>query len=131
MAFTLSAATIELLEGRNYAVLATINADGSPHTSAMWVGRDGNDVVMSTVEGRRKHRNMVRDPRVSVTVIDSANGENYVELRGRVTMTPDVGLIVDNRLSWKYDGKDKDPDRPGMVRVIVRLTVEKATGRAA
>ena len=86
---------------------------------------------MSTVEGRRKHRNMVRDPRVSLTVIDSADGENYVELRGRVTMTPDVGLVVDNRLSWKYDGKDKDPDRPGMVRVVIRLTVEKATGRAA
>jgi PPOX class probable F420-dependent enzyme len=131
MAFTLSPATIELLEGRNYAVLATINPDGSPHTSTMWVGCDGGDVVMSTVEGRRKHRNMIRDPRVSLAVIDSADGENYVELRGRVTMTPDVGLIVDNRLSWKYDGKDKDPDRPGMVRVVVRLTVEKATGRAA
>lgn len=65
MAFTLSAATIELLEGRNYAVLATINPDGSAHTSTMWVGCDGGDVVMSTVEGRRKHRNMIRDPRVS------------------------------------------------------------------
>jgi PPOX class probable F420-dependent enzyme len=97
----------------------------------MWVGRDGDDVVMSSVEGRRKHRNMVRDPRVSLTVIDSADGESYVELRGRVTMTPDTGLVVDNRLSWKYDGKDKDPDRPGMVRVVIRLTVEKATGRAA
>jgi PPOX class probable F420-dependent enzyme len=131
MSFTLSPATIKLLEERNYAVLATINPDGSPHTSAMWVGRDGDDVVMSSVEGRRKHRNMVRDPRVSLTVIDSADGENYVELRGRVTMTPDAGLVVDNRLSWKYDGKDKDPDRPGMVRVVIRLTVEKATGRAA
>jgi PPOX class probable F420-dependent enzyme len=131
MSFTLSQATIKLLEERNYAVLATINPDGSPHTSAMWVGRDGDDVVMSSVEGRRKHRNMVRDPRVSLTVIDSADGENYVELRGRVTMTPDVGLVVDNRLSWKYDGKDKEPDRPGMVRVVIRLTVEKATGRAA
>jgi len=131
MPFTLSPATIELLEERNYAVLATINPDGSPHTSTMWVGYDGGDVVMSTVEGRRKHRNMIRDPRVSLTVIDSANGENYVELRGCVTMTPDVGLIVDNRLSRKYDGKDKDPDQPGMVRVVVRLTVEKATGRAA
>jgi PPOX class probable F420-dependent enzyme len=131
MAFTLSPATIELLEGRNYAVLATINPDGSPHTSAMWVGYDAGDVVMSTVEGRHKHRNMVRDPRVSLTVIDAADGENYVELRGRVTMAPDVGLIVDNRLSWKYDGKDKDPDQPGMVRVVVRLAVEKAAGRAA
>jgi PPOX class probable F420-dependent enzyme len=131
MAFTLSPATVELLDGRNYAVLATINPDGSPHTSAMWVGRDGDDVVMSTVAGRRKQRNMARDPRVSVTVIDAADAENYVELRGQVTMTPDTGLVVDNRLSWKYDGKDKDPDPPGTERVVVRLTVTRATGRAA
>ena len=131
MPFTLSPATIELLNGRNYAVLATLNPDGSPHTSAMWVGRDGHDVVMSTVAGRRKHRNMVLDPRISVTVMDATDGENYVELRGRVTMTPDTGLVVDNQLSWKYDGKDKDPDPPGTERVVVRLTVTKATGRAA
>jgi PPOX class probable F420-dependent enzyme len=131
MPFTLSPATIELLNGRNYAVLATLNPDGSPHTSAMWVGRDGDDVVMSTVAGRRKHRNMVLDPRISVTVMDATDGENYVELRGRVNMTPDTGLVVDNQLSWKYDGKDKDPDPPGTERVVVRLTVTKATGRAA
>ena len=131
MPFTLSPATIELLNGRNYAVLATLNPDGSPHTSAMWVGRDGDDVLMSTVAGRRKHRNMVLDPRISVTIMDATDGENYVELRGRVTMTPDTGLVVDNKLSWKYDGKDKDPDPPGTERVVVRLTVTKATGRAA
>src|SRR5579859_4466940 len=55
----------------NYAVLATVNPDGSPHTSVMWVGRDGDDLLFSTLEGRVKHRNMLRDPRVSVTVIDS------------------------------------------------------------
>jgi len=131
MAISLSAGTIRLLDGRNYAVLATLNEDGSPQTSAMWVGRDGDDLLMSTVEGRLKHRNMVRDPRVSVTVIDSADPENYVELRGTVTMAPDVGRTFDTSLSWKYDGKDPDPDRPGAVRVIVRVRVAKASGRAA
>jgi PPOX class probable F420-dependent enzyme len=97
----------------------------------MWVGRDGGDVLFSTVAGRVKHRNMSRDPRVSVTVIDSSDPENYVELRGRVSMTPDVGRRVDTELSWKYDGKDPDPDRPGAVRVIVRMVVEKAAGKAA
>jgi hypothetical protein len=83
------------------------------------------------VAGRVKHRNMMRDPRVSVTVIDSADPENYVELRGRVSMTPDVGRQVDTQLSWKYDGKDPGEDRPGAVRVVVRMVVEKATGYAA
>src|SRR5579875_4033335 len=131
MGFAFSEATLRLLDGRNYAVLATVNPDGSPQTSVMWVARDGADVLFSTVEGRRKHRNMVRDPRVSVSVIDSADPENYVELRGRVSMAPDVGRSFDTQLSWKYDGRDPDPDRPGAVRVIVRLTVDKTTGPAA
>jgi PPOX class probable F420-dependent enzyme len=131
MAIPLSAATRALTDGKNYAVLATINADGSPQTSVMWVGRDGDDLLFSTVEGRRKHRNMLRDPRVSVSVIDAADPENYVELRGRVSMTPDEGRRVDTRLSWKYDGRDPDEDRPGAVRVVVRLTVERAAGPGA
>ena len=125
MSIRLSDATLALLDGRNYAVLATINRDGSPQTSVMWIGHDGNDLLFSTVEGRVKHRNMRRDPRVSVTVIDSSDPENYVELRGRVSMTPDVGRQFDIQLSWKYDGKDPGEDRPGAVRVVVRMLVEK------
>ncbi len=63
-------------------------------------------------------------------MLDSADPENYVELRGRVSMTPDVGRALDTRLSWKYDGRDPGEDRPGAVRVVVRMVVEKATGYA-
>jgi PPOX class probable F420-dependent enzyme len=131
MGIPLSEATLRLLDGRNYAILATVNPDGSPQTSVLWVGREGSDLLFSTVAGRVKHRNMMRDPRVSVTVLDSADPENYVELRGRVSMTPDVGRRVDTQLSWKYDGRDPGADRPGAVRVVVRMVVEKATGYAA
>ena len=131
MGIALSEAAVRLLDGKNYAVLATVNPDGSPQTSVIWVGRDDSDVLFSTVEGRVKHRNMVRDPRVSLTVIDTADPDNYVELRGRVSMTPDIGRRLDTQLSWKYDGKDPDEDRPGAVRVVVRIDVEKATGPAA
>jgi len=131
MGIALSEATLRLVDGRNYAVLATVNRDGSPQSSVVWVGRDGGDLLFSTVEGRVKYRNMVRDPRVSVTVIDSADPDNYVELRGRVSMTPDSGRRVDAQLSWKYDGKDPGQDRPGAVRVVVRMVVEKAAGYAA
>lgn len=131
MSVALSDGALRLLDGRNYAVLATVNPDGSPQTSVMWVGRDGADLLFSTVEGRVKHRNMVRDPRVSVTVIESADPENYVEMRGRVTITADVGRRLDTELSWKYDGKDPGVDRPGAVRVAVRMTVERVTGHGA
>ena len=131
MGIKLSEPAARLIDGRNYAVLATVNADGSPQTSVMWVGRDGDDLLFSTVEGRLKHRNMVRDPRVSVTVIDSADPEDYVELRGIASMAPDIGRRFDISLSWKYDGKDPGEDRPGAVRVVVRVEVLKAAGYAA
>jgi PPOX class probable F420-dependent enzyme len=131
MAFALNDETRRLLDGPNFAVLATINPDGAPQTSAMWVGRDGDDVLFSTVAGRRKHANMVRDPRVSVTVLDAEDPYNYVELRGRVTITEDVGRRFDTGLSWKYDGREPDPDPPGAVRLVVRMEVDRATGYAA
>jgi PPOX class probable F420-dependent enzyme len=67
MGIALSEETLRLVDGKNYAVLATVNPDGSPQTSVVWVGRDGGDLLFSTVEGRVKYRNMLRDPRVSVS----------------------------------------------------------------
>ena len=120
-----------LLDGRHFAVLATLNPDGGPQTSAMWVGREDDEVLFSTVAGRRKHRNLERDRRLSVTILDSDDPYNYVELRGTATFTEDVGRAFDTGLSWKYDERDPDPDPPGAVRLIIRMTVDKATGYAA
>jgi PPOX class probable F420-dependent enzyme len=131
MTISLTQPTLALIDGKNYAVLATLNPDGSPQTSVIWVGRDDDGVLFTTVEGRVKHRNMVRDPRVSITVIDSADPEYYVELRGRMeSITHDAGRQMDTQLSWKYDGRDPAPERPGAVRVVVRIAVERVTGRA-
>jgi PPOX class probable F420-dependent enzyme len=132
MSITLNDEIRRLLDGPNFAVLATLNPDGGPQTSAMWLGRDGDDVLFSTVAGRRKHKNLLRDPRASVVVLDAEDPYNYVELRGRVvSMDEDVGRAFDTGLSWKYDGKDPDPDRPGAVRLVLRMTVDRATGYAA
>jgi PPOX class probable F420-dependent enzyme len=128
MGISLSDAVRELVDGKNYATLATINADGSPQTSAMWVGRDGDDLLFSTVAGRLKDRNMRRDPRVSVTIMEREDPENYTEIRGTATITDAGGRELDDRLSWKYDGKEAGEDAPGAVRVVVRVVPEKVTG---
>lgn len=121
----------ELLAGPNYATLATLNADGSPQCSPMWVGVDGDDLVFSTVAGRWKVRNIERDPRVSVSVVDHTDPERYVEIRGRAVVEPEGGVELDEKLAWVYDGGPADPDPPGTVRVVVRVTPTTVVGRMA
>ncbi|ALG05923.1 PPOX class F420-dependent oxidoreductase [Kibdelosporangium phytohabitans] len=120
-----------IVDGKNFATIATINADGSPQTSVVWIGRDGDDLLVSTVKGRLKDRNLRRDPRVSVTVVDHENPYNYFEARGTVTFTEKGGSELINTLSHKYTGGDYTGDEgTDNVRVIVRITPEKLTGYA-
>lgn len=95
----------ELLRGPNFAVITTINADGTPHQSVVWVAeRDGN-VVFSTVEGRAKHRNLVRDPRIGVLVLDRADGYRYSQIRGIARLEATSADALIDELSRKYTGK--------------------------
>ncbi|TCO58029.1 PPOX class F420-dependent oxidoreductase [Actinocrispum wychmicini] len=121
-----------MVDGRNFATLATINADGSPQTSVVWIARDGDDLLISTVIGRLKERNLRRDPRASVSVFDQDNPYNYFEARGSVTFTEVDGFKLINDLSHKYGGQDFTGDvGTDHVRVIIRLTPEKISGNAA
>jgi PPOX class probable F420-dependent enzyme len=131
MSVTLNDASLALIDGLNFATIATINPDGSPQTSVVWVTRDGNDLLFSTVVGRRKERNLRRDPRVSVTIFDQAQPYNYIEVRGSVTLDPQGGRELIDALSNKYVGKDYDVEPEGTVRVVIRLTPQKVTGNAA
>ncbi|MFI9384130.1 PPOX class F420-dependent oxidoreductase [Kutzneria sp. NPDC052558] len=131
MSVTLNEASLALIDGLNFASIATINPDGSPQTSVVWVTRDGNDLLFSTVVGRRKERNLRRDPRVSVTIFDQQQPYNYIEVRGSVTLDPQGGRELIDALSNKYVGKDYDAEPEGAVRVVIRLTPQKVTGNAA
>jgi PPOX class probable F420-dependent enzyme len=73
MTVVLDAATRNLLDARTFAILATLGPRGEPHTSVIWVDRDGDALVFSTLAGRQKARNLARDPRLSVTLLDLAN----------------------------------------------------------
>lgn len=119
----------ELFDGVNFATLACLNPDGSPQTSVVWVKTDGDDILFSTLKGRRKHRNIVRDPRVSILVIDSANPYRYAEVRGTATITDDKTGELIQELSHKYTGKDWVEADPDGERVIVRITPEKVISR--
>lgn len=117
-----------LLDGATFVTLATVNPDGAPQSSVVWAKRDGDDLLMSTVRGRRKEKNMSRDPRVSVSFFDPANPYTYYEVRGSVTLTDDGGPDLIQELSHKYTGGPYTRDTPDNVRVVVRLTPSHLAG---
>ena len=101
-------------------MLTTLNADGSPQMTTMWVTRDGDDVLFSTLEGRQKPRNLRRDPRAAVVLVNPENPFEYLEISGTVTLTEDPDSLIDV-LAQKYLGSDYPPEPEGTVRLIVRL----------
>ncbi|WP_280436456.1 PPOX class F420-dependent oxidoreductase [Nocardia carnea] len=128
MTVEFDAQTRRLLDGRNFATVATLSADGAPHTSVVWMDRDGDTVVFSSTADKRKVRNLRADPRISLTVMDSANPYRSVDIRGTAELSEDPGRSLPRRLSQKYLGQDA-PAEPGHLRrVIIRVIPHKVTG---
>ena len=119
-----------LLDAANYAVVATSNTDGSPQTSVMWATYDGDELLLSTVQGRKKETNWLRDPRVSVLILDRDDVYHYVEVRGRVQMTTEGGPDLIERLSQTYTGRSYTGDEgTDHIRVVVRVTPSRVINR--
>ena len=114
-----------------FATIATLLPDGRPHLSVVWVERDGDDLLVSTIKGRRKYLNMERDPRVTVLVYPKDNPYTYVEVRGTVTMVEEGGRELIDRLNEAYTGTGRYPGDDGTdnVRVVCRITPEKVVTR--
>ncbi len=125
MAAAFDEATRDLLDGRNFATVATVNPDGGPQTSVVWILREGDTVAFSTTAGRRKARNLARDPRISVSVFDTGNPYHSVEIRGTAELVEDTGKSLPKALSRKYLGEDPPPEPDEVVRLIVRVTPDK------
>jgi PPOX class probable F420-dependent enzyme len=129
MATTIPASHIDLLkmEKPAFAQLATVNADGSPQVTPVWVDYDGTNVIINTAQGRMKARNLERNPRVALAISDPQNPYRYLGIQGRVVeMTEEGGDAHIDKMAKKYMGKDVYPGRtPGERRVIVRIAPEK------
>ncbi|MEV7385547.1 MULTISPECIES: PPOX class F420-dependent oxidoreductase [unclassified Streptomyces] len=92
----------KLASGPNFATVATIGKDGLPQQSVIWVTATEDGIAFSTVEGRVKHLNLMRDPRASVLIIAHDNPYRYVVVRGPVTITRDGGPELIDELSHRY-----------------------------
>jgi PPOX class probable F420-dependent enzyme len=108
----------ELLEQPNYAVIATLNANGSIHQTIVWISAEDGTVAVNSAVGRLWPTNLERDPRVSVVVFESGNPYNFVEIRGTASGTTEEADEHINALAKKYIGQDEYPYRkPGEQRI--------------
>jgi len=119
----------DLAQLPTFANLATLMADGSPQVTPVWWDYDGTHVIINTAKGRVKDRNMRRDPRVSLAILDPKNPYRYLEIRGRVDVVTEEGADAHiDKQAKKYLGKDKYPFRqPGEVRVLFKIAPERTS----
>ncbi|MFF3963954.1 PPOX class F420-dependent oxidoreductase [Streptomyces griseorubiginosus] len=117
-----------LLDGENYASVATIGPDGSPQNSVVWIKGEGDTVLFSSLDHRQKVRNLRRDPRISVSVYDLDNPHTAVEIRGSAEIVPDEGKRLLRELWRKYLGVDLPIAKNDENRVIIRVVPRKIIG---
>jgi len=110
----------ELFEGANFAHLATLMPDGSPHSVAVWAGLEGDNVVFFTQEGSLKARNLARDPRVAISITDHDDPYQTAQLRGRVVEVrgAEEGNALADQLALRYTG-EPFPFQPPTSRLYV------------
>jgi PPOX class probable F420-dependent enzyme len=118
-----------MLDAANFVVVATNNTDGSPQTSVLWATYDGDDLLLSTVQGRKKETNWLKDPRTSVLILDKDDPYTYLEVRGTVSMTTEGGPELIERLSQVYTGQTYTGDEgTDNIRVVCRVTPTRVIG---
>lgn len=125
-----------LLDSTAVAFVSTIGPRGEPQTTPLWFVHEGGAVRISLVEGRQKLRNLRRDPRISVVIVDPARPTRYVELRGRVTeLVADPGHELERRIAAKYtpvaptDAPEEEQDDDGLARYATSIAVERVTSQ--
>lgn len=132
MSAALSDRLKSLLDEKVFVVVGTVQPDGSPQMSPVWVKRDGDTLLFSTTVDRRKKKNLDREPRVSVVVMNPEQPYEYAEIRGTAEMTTEGGQELIDELSQKYTGKHYADFNPASAqdaeRVVVRITPRKVVG---
>lgn len=131
-ATVLPASHLDLFKKKAFANLVTLMPGGQPQVTPVWVDYDGSHVVINTAVGRQKDKNLQRDGRVALSIMDPDNPYRYLEVRGRVVeRTLDGADQHIDAMARKYLGQDRYPyRRPGEVRVIYKVEPEHTTSMA-
>lgn len=125
----LTADDVALLNEPNLAHLATLDADGTPHVTPVWIDTDGEHILVNTATGRVKYNNVVRNPAVALSVVDKSDDYRTLRVKGTAELVEEGADAHIDRLAKKYLGADTYPWRKATEqRVIVRITPTKRLG---
>jgi PPOX class probable F420-dependent enzyme len=127
MAASIPESFTDLFNKRVFGFLTTLMPDGSPQTQPVWVDYENGKVLLTSALGRQKDKNVRRDPRVAITLMDPDNPYRYLEIRGKVTEVTHEGAAQHiDKMAKKYLGQDKYPwAQPGEQRVLYKIQPEK------
>jgi PPOX class probable F420-dependent enzyme len=119
---------LDLFKKKAFASFTTLMPDGAPQTTPVWVDYQNGEIWVNSAVGRQKDKNVRRDPRVAIAVIDPDNPYRYVEVRGHVRETTQNGADAHiDKMALKYLGKDKYPfAQPGEQRVLYKIAIDRA-----
>jgi len=124
----LTEAVCRVLDGPHLAILATSSPDGHPQTSALFVKREGDEILFSTIKGRRKAKNLLRNPRVNLLAHRlpvGSEGVAYVTVSGTVEFTDDPDGAFHQVIYGQYMGGGTPPPEPGAERLIARIRPDR------
>ena len=129
MASTIPNEYLDLFQKKAFANFATLMPDGSPQVTPVWVDFDGTHVLVNSARGRQKEKNLQKNSRVALAILDPDNPYRYLEIRGKVdTITEEGADDHIDKMAKKYMGKDKYPyRRPDEVRVLFKILPSKTT----
>jgi PPOX class probable F420-dependent enzyme len=122
----------KIFEDKNFAFISTINKDGSPQVTPVWVDTDGKNIYVNIATSRQKFRNVQRDPRVAIAIVDQANPYKAVMVKGKVTSIEKGKVAEDHidKMAKKYIGQEKYPYRvPTEQRILLTIEPTKVTVR--
>lgn len=120
---------LDLFRKKAFANLATVMPNGSPQVTPVWVDYDGQHVLINTAQGRQKDKNLQRDGRVALSIMDPENPYRYLEVRGHVMERTHEGADQHiDAMANKYLGQEKYPYRQaGEVRVLYKVAADRCT----
>ena len=127
MTGNMSPEVAKLIEDKNLAFVATLMKNDSPQITPVWIDLVDGIILVNTAKGRVKQRNVSRDPRVAISVVDRNNPYNMVTIRGNVVeqTTEGADMHID-KMAKKYLGVDKYPfAMPGEERILLKIVPTK------